>query len=128
MQADFLLNSVALLNDKQFQAIQTTWHQDEVEFREEELYRRQIEDARRTVTEQAEQLKAISSLSALIAGFALIVQTNVSLDDVTLDPYLLYSLALTTAVVVSYARVTSYYLSLIRCYMCFIYLEQGGWL
>jgi hypothetical protein len=40
-------------------------------------------------------------LSALIAGFALIVQTNVSLDDATLNPYLLYALAATTAVVIS---------------------------
>ena len=101
MAADIIINAASLLNDTTFQHVQTVWHAEEVNFREKELFRQQIEDARRTVLEQAEQLKAISSLSALIAGFALIVQTNVSLDDTTIHPFLLYALALTTAIVVS---------------------------
>jgi hypothetical protein len=54
---EVLMNGLSLLQEQNFQRVQNEWHHEEVKFREEELYRRQVEDARRTVTEQAEQLK-----------------------------------------------------------------------
>jgi hypothetical protein len=56
-------------------------------------------DARRAVTEKSEQLKAISGLSALIAGFAMVVQTNVYIPN-SLNFALLCLMAATTASVV----------------------------
>ena len=52
-----MVDFVALGYDVAFQEVQTKWHQDEVNFREEEKYRREIEDARRAANEMAEQLK-----------------------------------------------------------------------
>ena len=39
------------------------------------------DNMRRAVSEKAEQLKAVGSLSALIAGFAMVVQTEVSIPN-----------------------------------------------
>jgi calcium release-activated calcium channel protein 1 len=61
--------------------------------------RRGIDDARRAVDEKAEQLKAISSLSALIAGFAMVAQTNLGIPS-ELDTTLLFFFGLTVASVV----------------------------
>mmetsp|Transcript_23180 Transcript_23180/g.33998 ORF Transcript_23180/g.33998 Transcript_23180/m.33998 type:complete len:211 (-) Transcript_23180:271-903(-) len=79
----------------------------EVKCREEDMQqraleneRRQVDDARRAVNEKAEQLKAISGLSALVAGFAMVVQTNVPIPK-SLDPVLLCLMGSTTAAVVA---------------------------
>jgi len=61
--SELLLNGASLLQEKNFQRVQNDWHHEEVRFREEELYRRQVEDSRRAVTEQAEQLKVINLIS-----------------------------------------------------------------
>ncbi len=64
---------------------QMKWERDcrkeDLSYREVEIRRRMIDDNRRAVSEKAEQLKAVGSLSALIAGFAMIVQTEVTIPD-----------------------------------------------
>ena len=61
--------------------------------------RREIDDARRSVDEKSEQLKAISHISALIAGFAMVVLVEVELPGTT-PFWLLISFALSSAMVV----------------------------
>ncbi|GMI49110.1 hypothetical protein TrCOL_g7438 [Triparma columacea] len=78
----------------------------EVKCREEDMKqraleneRRAIDDARRSVDEKAQQLKAISHLSALIAGFAMVVIVEVQIDP-SLSPVLLTIFGLTVSIVV----------------------------
>ena len=52
-----VIEVVSLKKDMDFQALQANWHREELEYREEERFRRQIEDARRAANEMAEQLK-----------------------------------------------------------------------
>lgn len=61
---------------KSFDVADVAW---EINCREEDLKhraveneRRYVDDARRAVNEKAEQLKAVSGLSALVAGFAMV--------------------------------------------------------
>ena len=61
--------------------------------------RRAIDDARRAVDEKAEQLKAISHQSALIAGFAMVVMVEASLTP-DLHPVLLVLFGATSAATV----------------------------
>lgn len=62
--------------ERQFMEQQAAWRQADLEQRELEnaryLWNRCVEKNRRDVEERSEQLKAISNLSALIAGFALV--------------------------------------------------------
>ena len=78
----------------------------EVKCREEDMKqrsleneRRAIDDARRFVDEKSQQLKAISHLSALIAGFAMITLVEIQIDD-DLNEWLLIVFGTTTSVVV----------------------------
>ena len=78
----------------------------EVKCREEDMRqrsleneRRSIDDARRSVDEKSQQLKAISHLSALIAGFAMITLVEIQIDD-DLDGWLTAIFGGTTAVVI----------------------------
>ena len=49
--------------------------------RDYENRRHRIEDSRRLVDQKAEQLKNISSLAALIAGFAMVVLVESQIDE-----------------------------------------------
>ena len=78
----------------------------EVKCREEDMAqraleneRRAIDDARRAVDEKAQQLKGISHLSALVAGFAMVVLVEIQIDP-RISPYLLAIFGLTTSLVV----------------------------
>jgi len=51
------------------------------------------------VEEKTQQLKAISSLSALIAGFAMVVLVELSVPN-EINPYLLIAFSLSTGLVV----------------------------
>ena len=62
-------------------ALASQWREEDLLYRELETRRRVVDDTRRAVDEKAEQLKAISSLSALIAGFAMIAQTNLGIPS-----------------------------------------------
>lgn len=88
--------------------------EEDMQYREIENERRQVDNARRAVTEKAEQLKvqsesgtlnsltnvkAISGLSALVAGFSIVVQTNIPIPN-SLNAVLLCLMGATTAAVV----------------------------
>ena len=72
----------------------------EISWRAEEVWWRAVDDRRRAVDEKAKQLEQISSLSALIAGFALVAMVEISFPD-SLSGVLLVSFGSTTAAVVS---------------------------
>lgn len=79
----------------------------EVKCREEDMKqraleneRRAIDDSRRSVDEKAQQLKAVSHQSALIAGFSMIVLVEIEIPA-DLHPVLLVTFGMTTASVVS---------------------------
>lgn len=55
--------------------------EEDMTYREVENRRREIDDARRQVDEKAEQLKTICQLSALVAGFAMVVMVEISLPE-----------------------------------------------
>lgn len=100
------------------EAMDMAW---ELKCREEDMrqrhidnIRREIDDARRGVDEKAQQLKAISHLSALIAGFAMIVMVEIQLpDDIHL--VLLVSFGATSALVVGLMLI-----SMLNCTMMLI--------
>ena len=71
----------------------------EMQCRQEDMRQRAIDDARRAVDEKAEQLKAISHQSALIAGFAMVVMVEASLTP-DLHPVLLVLFGATSAATV----------------------------
>jgi len=78
----------------------------EVKCREEDMAqraleneRRAIDDARRAVDEKAQQLKGISHLSALVAGFAMVVLVEIQINP-NISPVLLAIFGCTTALVV----------------------------
>ena len=73
--------------------------EEDLAYRAIENERRQVDNARRAVNEKAEQLKAISGLSALIAGFSIVVQTNIPIPN-SLNAILLCLMGATTAAVV----------------------------
>ena len=52
-----MLDIASLGYEISFQELQTKWHQAELEFRDEERFRREVEDSRRAANEMAEQLK-----------------------------------------------------------------------
>lgn len=62
-------------------AVALSWRDEDLRHRALENRRREIDDTRRAVDEKAEQLKAISNLSALIAGFAMVAQTNLGIPS-----------------------------------------------
>lgn len=68
----------------------------------------------RSVDEKAQQLKAISHLSALIAGFAMVVIVEIQIDD-DLNPVLLCIFGFTTATVVGCMLV-----SMLNCTMMLV--------
>lgn len=72
---------------------------EDLEHRDITDERRRVDDARRAVDEKVEQLKAVSHLSALIAGFAMISFVEIELPD-RLNAWLLFSYAATSATVV----------------------------
>ena len=61
---------------KSFDVADAAWEincrEEDLKYRAVENERREVDDARRAVNEKAEQLKAISGLSALVAGFAMV--------------------------------------------------------
>ena len=59
------------------------WRADDLKHREEvnELKRRRVDNARRSVDEKAAQLKSLSHLSALIAGFSLVTMVEATIPD-----------------------------------------------
>ena len=82
----------------------------EVKCREEDMKqraleneRRAIDDSRRSVDEKAQQLKAVSHQSALIAGFSMIVLVEIEIPA-DLHPVLLVTFGMTTASVVGARR------------------------
>lgn len=70
-----LMDLVSALS-KSFDVADTAWEincrEEDLKYRAVENERREVDDARRAVNEKAEQLKAISGLSALVAGFAMV--------------------------------------------------------
>lgn len=61
---------------------------EDLKYRALENERREVDDARRAVNEKAEQLKAISGLSALVAGFAMVKLHSWSLNSKPFHPTL----------------------------------------
>ena len=61
---------------KSFDVADVAWElncrEEDLKFRALENERRAVDEARRAVNEKAEQLKAVSGLSALVAGFAMV--------------------------------------------------------
>ena len=57
-------------------AWQVKCRQEDMQQRAIDNERRSIDDARRSVDEKAEMLRAVSHLSALIAGFAMVVMVE----------------------------------------------------
>ncbi len=51
------MEAASLANDIEFQKEQRKWHEQELAYREKELLRMEVEDARRAADEKAEQLK-----------------------------------------------------------------------
>ena len=70
-----------------------------------ENQRRLIDNARRKVDKKAAQLKGISHLSALIAGFAMVVLVEASIDD-DVPNWLQAAFAASAAVVVRHTQPT----------------------
>lgn len=68
------------------------------------MWSRFVEKNRRAVEERSEQLKSISNLAALIAGFALIAFLEFSVDIQSTANALVMSFGLTTALTVSYCK------------------------
>ena len=64
------------------------------------MWDRSVEKNRRAVEERAEQLKEVSNISALIAGFALIAFLEFSFDIHEIPKVLVYGFGLTTALTV----------------------------
>ena len=64
------------------------------------MWDRSVEKNRRAVEERAEQLKEVSNISALIAGFALIAFLEFSFDIHDTPVLLVYGFGLTTALTV----------------------------
>ena len=62
-------------------AWQVKCRQEDMQQRAIDNERRSIDDARRSVDEKAEMLRAVSHLSALIAGFAMVVMVEIALPD-----------------------------------------------
>mmetsp|Transcript_12200 Transcript_12200/g.15818 ORF Transcript_12200/g.15818 Transcript_12200/m.15818 type:complete len:255 (-) Transcript_12200:166-930(-) len=78
----------------------------DVKCREEDLTqrsidneRRRIDDARRSVDEKSQQLKAVSHLSALVAGFAMVVMVELNIPE-DLNMVLLVMFGTTAALVI----------------------------
>jgi len=63
--------------------------EEDMKHRAVENERRLIDDARRAVDEKSQQLKALSHLSALIAGFAMVVLVEISIPATFPGPLLL---------------------------------------
>lgn len=96
----FMIPGIGDVIDVVDAAVAARWREEDMEYRELENRRREIDDTRRMVDEKAEQLKAISSLSALIAGFAMVAQTNLGIPS-NLDSVLLVFFGFTVSSVVS---------------------------
>lgn len=62
-----------------------------------ENQRRVIADGRRLVDKKVEQLKAISSLAALIGGFSMVVLVETQIDPTAISAYLIAAFGLATA-------------------------------
>lgn len=65
------------------------------------MWDRSVEKNRRAVEERAEQLKEVSNISALIAGFALVAFLEFSFNIYDIPGTLVYGFGLTTALTVS---------------------------
>lgn len=66
------------------------------------MWDRSVEKNRRAVEERAEQLKEVSNISALIAGFALIAFLEFSFEVDKIPSILVYGFGLTTALTVKH--------------------------
>jgi len=72
----------------------------ESKHRELERYWRELDEFRRELDAKMEQLKALSEVSALIAGFAMITMVEVTIPD-SLDPVLLCLTGMITTTVIA---------------------------
>lgn len=83
--------------------------QQDLNFRRLERLHLRIDDVRRLVDKRTEQLKAISGLAALIAGFEMVVLVESNFDPDGVPDGLLVAFGFTTAVVVRQRRAVGPY-------------------
>ena len=76
-----------------------TWYEKDKEHRRWEVWKRKIDDIRRQIDGKSQQLKALANVSALVAGFAMVVLVQIVISA-KLNVGLLVCFATTSSVVV----------------------------